>query len=180
MPLPLPRGDAPYRVDMLCLGNICRSPIAQVVLTAKLARAGLTPRVIVDSSGTGDWHIGQPMDPRAAAVLSDLGHDPTTHRARQFDSSWFDDHDLVLAMDESNLRRAQALAPDDDSRRRVVLLRAFDPAAHGDLQVPDPWYGGPGGFEEVLAIVDRATDALVEELATLLGPPQWPSPQPPA
>ena len=102
--LPEPRTDGPYRIALVCLGNICRSPMAHVVLAAAVDEAGLADRVEVTSSGTGDWHVGQPMDRRAAAVLTAAGYDASRHRARQFDASWLDDHDLVLAMDESNLK----------------------------------------------------------------------------
>ena len=89
-----------YRIAFVCLGNICRSPMADVVLTARVEEAGLADRVTVASSGTGDWHVGHPMDHRAAATLAAAGYDPTRHRAQQFAASWLDEFDLVLAMDK--------------------------------------------------------------------------------
>ncbi|MGH3498686.1 MAG: low molecular weight protein-tyrosine-phosphatase [Nocardioidaceae bacterium] len=168
--------DQAYRIAMVCLGNICRSPMAQVVLTEQLEQAGLGDDVEVVSAGTGDWHAGDPMDPRAAAVLADAGYDPTAHRARQVDPSWFDGHDLLLAMDASNYADLVAMAPGADAAGRVRMFRDFDPVvlrarADGDApnsvdtDVPDPWYGGPEGFASVLATVQRTAAVLVEALA---------------
>lgn len=156
---------------MVCLGNICRSPVAAVVLAAKVEDASLSAMVVTRSSGTGDWHIGGPMDPRAAASLTDAGYDPSQHRAAQFDRSWFDSHDVILAMDASNHRDITRLAPDQDSRDRVLMFRAFDPARDPDdpygLDVPDPYSGGPDDYRLVLDIVERTTDQLVIELQKL-------------
>jgi protein-tyrosine phosphatase len=165
--LPPPRTPGRYRVALVCLGNICRSPMADVVLSERLAGAGLAERVEVTSSGTGGWHVGHPMDERAAATLTRAGYDATRHRARQFAADWLEDRDLVLAMDAANLahvRAAGAAAPDG----RVRLFRDFDPVAPGG-DVPDPYYGGDAGFEEVLAMVERTADALVTALATAVG-----------
>jgi protein-tyrosine phosphatase len=163
--------DGPYRVAVVCLGNICRSPIADVVLRSALDRAGMSGRVVVESSGTGDWHLGHPMDRRAAAALAAAGYDGSEHRARQFTESWFLEHDLILAMDESNYRDIAALAPDDETaKERVQMFRQYDPRAeYGDLEVPDPYYGGDDGFTHVLRIIERTSaglaDALVEHLS---------------
>jgi protein-tyrosine phosphatase len=152
-------------VALVCLGNICRSPTAQVVLEHDLAAAGLADVVSVASAGTGDWHVGQRMDARAAAALRMAGYDPSSHRARQIDASWFDRFDLLLAMDEQNLADLLTLAPHDAARERVARFRSYDPAAGpGDQDVPDPWFGGDGGFDEVLAIVQRTTGGLVQAL----------------
>jgi protein-tyrosine phosphatase len=155
---------------VVCLGNICRSPMAQVVLTAALEEAGLDDRVEVVSAGTGDWHIGSPMDRRAAAVLTNHGYDASRHRAQQFVASWHDEHDLVLAMDAQNLADLADLADLAEeltgSEGRLRLFRDFDPLAEdGDRDVPDPYYGGDDGFDHVLALVRRTSDALVAELA---------------
>ena len=161
MPLPPPRRPGQYAVALVCLGNICRSPMAQVVLEARLAETGLDDRVSVRSSGTGDWHVGRPMDPRAAATLTAAGYDPTRHRARQYDDAETGDLDLVLAMDHDNLADLGGRA------ERVAMFRDVDPVGTGG-DVPDPYYGGPDGFAEVLSIVERTSDALVEALADLL------------
>jgi protein-tyrosine phosphatase len=142
--------------------------MAHVVLAAKIAGSDLDGRVDVDSSGTGDWHLGGPMDERAAATLAAAGYNPSRHRAQQFGPAWFDDFDLIVVMDSSNRRDVLAAAGDDDSRGRVRMLREFDPEAAGDLDVPDPWNGGQSGFDNVLAMVERSTDALADELDDLL------------
>jgi protein-tyrosine phosphatase len=155
--LPPARHPGRYRVALVCLGNICRSPMAHVVLEARLAEAGLADRVDVASSGTGDWHVGRPMDRRAAATLERHGYDPSRHRAQQFDATRHGDTaDLVLAMDAGNLRDLGGRG------ERTGLFRDFDPAGTGD--VPDPYYGGDDGFEEVLTMVERTADAIVAEL----------------
>ena len=164
LPPPLRRTGAPYRVAVVCLGNICRSPMAHVVLTDRLERAGLDDRVEVVSAGTGGWHVGGPMDRRAAALLTSHGYDASAHRARQFERDWFDDVDLVLAMDSDNHADLVAMADDPD---RVRMFRELDPRAgqDGDLDVPDQYFGGDEGFERVLAMVERTSDALVAALA---------------
>jgi protein-tyrosine phosphatase len=135
--------------------------MAHVVLEERLARAGLDDRVSVESSGTGDWHVGEPMDRRAASTLTEAGYDATRHRARQYVADSPDSHDLVLAMDAENL--ADIGGPND----RVKMFRDFDPVDPG-ADVPDPWYGGSEGFADVLAMVERTSDALVAELSALV------------
>ena len=118
--LPSPREPgAPYRVCLVCLGNICRSPMAETVLRAELAAAGLDGAVVVDSAGTGDWHVGDAMDPGARAALASRGFDGSAHRARQFQPSWLARRDLILAMDARNLAdlRRMARDPGDDRIR---------------------------------------------------------------
>lgn len=158
----MPNGS-PYRVCLVCLGNICRSPMAEAVLRAKLLAAGLAGAVVVDSAGTGDWHVGHGADARARAALGARGY-PTDHTARQFAARWFADRDLVLAMDGANLRELRRLAPDPETAERVRLLRSYDPKATGDLDVPDPYFGGDDGFELVLDQLERACDGLVDVL----------------
>lgn len=153
-------------VGLVCLGNICRSPMADVILQSRLDRAGLADTIVVASSGTGDWHTGRPMDERAAATLRAAGYDPSGHRARLFTRDWFADHDLLLAMDSSNFADMSDLAPTVAQQSTVQMYRSFDPlAGDGDLDVPDPYFGAEGGFEHVLAIVERTSDALVEHLS---------------
>ncbi len=159
--LPPPRTPGRYSISLVCLGNICRSPTAQVVLEARLAAAGLDDRVTVRSSGTGDWHVGRPMDGRAAATLEHAGYDATRHRAQQYDESRASADDLVLAMDHDNL------ADLGGRTDRVAMFRDFDPVETGE-DVPDPYYGGADGFREVLTIVERTADALVDRLAVTL------------
>ena len=135
--------------------------MAHVVLEDRLAAAGLDDRVVVHSSGTGGWHVGRPIDRRAGAVLSAAGYDGSRHHARQYDESWVDAHDLVLAMDHDNL------ADLGGRSTRVALFRDFDPEGTGE-DVPDPYYGGSDGFAEVLTMVERTSDALVAGLTGLL------------
>ena len=156
-----------YRIAVVCLGNICRSPIADVVINALLAESGLADEVEVTSCGTGTWHVGEPMDERAAAVLAASGYDATRHRARHFDPDWHD-HDLILEMDHANLADVLAELP-QDRHDRVRLFRSHDPEVHTSdpdqvPDVPDPFYGGPEGFDEVLAIIERTARRLVEDL----------------
>ena len=157
-----------YRICLVCLGNICRSPMAEVVLREELDRAGLSDRVEVDSAGTGDWHLGEPMDPRARAELSRRGYDGASHRARQFEPSWFRRYDLVAAMDGSNLERLRRTAPDQQAAERIALLRSFDPAAGRDLEVPDPYNGGPEEYALVFELVQPAARGLADQLAQML------------
>ena len=161
--IPDPRDPGRYRVALVCLGNICRSPMAHVVLESRLDDAGLGDVVEVTSSGTGGWHVGNPMDPRAAATLTRAGYDATRHRARQYDASWAERNDLVLAMDHDNLDNLEDLG---GVSPRVMLFRAFDPVDPGG-DVPDPYYGGDAGFEEVLSMVERTSDHLVAALSAL-------------
>ncbi len=162
--LPPPRTPGHYSVALVCLGNICRSPMADVVLAERLDEAGLSGVVQVVSAGTGDWHVGNPMDRRAAATLTAAGYDATRHRAQQLTPSWLDDHDLVLAMDASNLRDVGGRG------ERTMLFRDFDPVDPGS-EVPDPYYGGDDGFEEVLRMVERTSTAITAALQRLLGRP---------
>ena len=131
--------------------------MADVVLSARVEEAGLADRVGIASSGTGDWHVGHPMDHRAAATLRSAGYDPSRHRAQQFGEHWHDDFDLVLAMD------AQNLADIGGADERVRLFRDFDPEEPGG-EVPDPYYGGDAGFEEVLTMVERTAATIVAQL----------------
>ena len=157
--------NTPFRIGIVCLGNICRSPMAQVVLEDRLEQAGLADRVEVASAGTGNWHVGEPMDRRAAAALADAGYDPTRHIAQTFTTDWYAEYDLLLAMDARNRADMADQAPTVDSLGQVRMFRDFDPeSSAGDDEVPDPWYGGADGFAEVLAMVERTADEIVVRL----------------
>jgi protein-tyrosine phosphatase len=164
--LPPPRDPArPYRVCLVCLGNICRSPMAEAVLRDELGKAGLGDVVEVDSAGTGDWHVGHAMDPRARAELGRRGYDGASHLARQFRPSWLAERDLVLAMDTDNLTDLRAMAGGEPAERdRIRLLRSFDPAAGQDAEVPDPYYGGRASFGMVLDFIEAAARELAGSL----------------
>lgn len=160
----------PYRICLVCLGNICRSPMAEVVLRHRLGKAGLKDRVQVESAGTGGWHVGEPADARALAALRERGYDGSGHRASRFDASMFERYDLVLVMDRDNLAELHRLAPTPAAGADVRMLRSYDPraAASGELDIPDPYYGGADGFSHVLTLVERAADGLVDQLAATL------------
>jgi protein-tyrosine phosphatase len=166
MSLP-PAAGSPYRVSMVCLGNICRSPMAEAVLRHRVDEAGLGDLVDVDSGGTGSWHLGAAADPRARDALARRGYDGAAHRARQVGAAWFDERDLLLVMDEDNLRTMRRLAPDPTAAQRVVLLRSFDPLADGVGQqnVPDPYYGDEAEFDAGLDIIERSVAGLLPLLA---------------
>jgi protein-tyrosine phosphatase len=163
MSIPPPKDPSrPYKICLVCLGNICRSPIAEVVVADRLRKAGLDQAVVVDSAGTGGWHVGEDMDRRSRRVLEQAGYDVPRHQARRFGADWLEDYDLVLAMDQSNLgalRRIFASTPE-----RVALFGSFGEVG----AVPDPYDGGPEGFVQVLAMVEQAADALAAEVAATL------------
>jgi protein-tyrosine phosphatase len=149
-----------YRVCFVCTGNICRSPMAEHVFRRLVEEAGLGAAVEVDSAGTGGWYEGDGADPRTVAVLDENGY-TSTHTARRFQASWFPALDLVIALDEGHLRELRGLARTPDEAARIRLLRSYDPAARGGLDVPDPYYGGREGFEECLEMVKAASAGLL-------------------
>jgi protein-tyrosine phosphatase len=153
---------AKLRVLMVCMGNICRSPTAEGVLRHLLREAELDGQVEVDSAGTHDYHVGAPPDRRAQQHAHRRGYDLSALRARQVTAADFERFDHVLAMDEDNLERLERICP-AHRRERLQLLMHFagDPAR---TVVPDPYYGGPEGFEEVLDLVEQACGGLVEHL----------------
>jgi protein-tyrosine phosphatase len=159
----------PYAICVVCLGNICRSPMAEVVLRDELGKAGLADRVTVSSAGTGDWHRGEQMDARARAELTRRGHDGSSHRARQLQRPWLDDFDLVLAMDRANLANLQRMAAGDpELAGRIRLMLSFDPDSAEGSEVPDPYDGSPGEFAEVFELVQAAAGGLAVLLAAAL------------
>lgn len=164
--LPQPREPGRYAIAFVCTGNICRSPTAEVVLKAMLSDGDLiSPDVAagvrVGSCGLGSWHVGQPMDERSAAHLRDAGYDPSAPRGEQFDPSWLETFDVLLAMDRGHLAELAPLRPGS-----VQLFRDFDPVGTGE-DTPDPYYGGDSGFSEVLEMVERTCRQLVAQLADL-------------
>lgn len=163
--LPAPHEPGRYRVAFICSGNICRSPSADVVLASLLDGAGLSDRVSVVSGGIGDWHVGDPMDPRSAEALTARGYDPSRHRAQQVVGHWFGRDDVLFAMDESHRSDLSRLGDPD----RVRLFGDFDPVTPG-VEVPDPYYGGRDGFEEVLDMIERTCRALVPHIERALSP----------
>lgn len=153
----------PTRILFVCLGNICRSPLAEGVFRHLAGEAGVLDRFVIDSAGTGDWHVGEPPDARAAAVARRHGIE-LTGRARQVTPEDLRRFDHVLAMDRENLDELVRMAERSGATARIRLLREHDPSAEGAEDVPDPYYGGPSGFEEVYRIVSRSCRALLAEL----------------
>lgn len=151
-----------HRILFFCMGNICRSPTAEGVMRAKLAAAGLG--IEVDSAGTHGYHIGAPPDPRSQQHAARRGYELGALRARQLVAADFEHFDLVLAMDGDNLALAERLCP-PAQRHRLRLLMDYAPLA-GSPHVPDPYYGGDAGFEEVLDLVEAACDGLIAALRT--------------
>ncbi len=157
----------PERTGILfiCLGNICRSPLAKGVFLHLASERGLADRFLVDSAGTGSWHIGEQPDPRARAVAQ-KNQVQLNHRARVVDpSSDFDRFDWLIPMDRANLRDLLALGSPPQHTR---LLRSFDPALAGrpdhELEVPDPYFGGVQGFDEVFRMIHAACTEMIEVL----------------
>lgn len=158
---------APYRVSVVCWGNICRSPMAEFVLRDAFGRAGLDGRVVVDSRGTSTEERGNPMDRRAIAALARHGIPDTgflAHRARQFRADDFDTHDLVLAADHVHDDILRRRARDESDAAKVRLLRSFDPSAvaTGRLGMDDPWYGTDDDFDVTFAEIVAASPGVVE------------------
>jgi protein-tyrosine phosphatase len=155
----LPAGR-PLRVVIVCLGNICRSPMAAAVFRARLDEADLADVVEIDSAGTGSWHVGQGADTRAGATLRRHGYDDT-HTARQLARHDLADFDLVLVADHANRSDVIDLARTPDEAAKVAMLRSFDRAAPADAEVPDPYYGDGDGFEVVIGMIEAAADGFV-------------------
>ncbi len=148
------------RILMVCLGNICRSPLAEGILAHKVRQLGLDWQV--DSAGTGYWHTGQQPDKRSIRVAQKHGIDITYQRARQIKAQDFDHFDHIYAMDKSNLRDILLLARTDAHRKKVRLIMLE--TQHPKTEVPDPYYDDDG-FDEVFEMLDLATDAILSHLA---------------
>lgn len=159
------------RLLFVCLGNICRSPTAEAVMRGLVAEAGLDGEIAVDSAGTGDWHVGEPPDSRSVQAARMRGVE-LNGRARQVALGDFYEYDLLIAMDRSNRADLLRLAPDEEARTKVRLLREFGDGLEHD--VPDPYYGGADGFAEVVEIVERCCRALLDEILSARPSPAGP------
>lgn len=171
-PLPPPREPGrPYRICLVCLGNYCRSPMAETVLRGAVAQAGLDQAVVVDSAGTGDWHVGQPMHLMAADALARRGYDGSAHRGRQLRRSWLAERDLFLAMDAANLADLRQLAEsaDGDRIRLFGEVGGLSAGTRGG-EIPDPYGGDADEFDYVLGLITTAAPAIVASLIDLLEP----------
>ena len=151
------------RLCFVCLGNICRSPTAEGIMLHLVREAGLEAAIQIDSAGTGAYHAGELADARSRKVAAARGFDLPS-RARQFKAADYERFDYVLAMDASNLANLQALTSSDDDLAKLSLLRKWDPETDGEPDVPDPYYGGPRGFDEVFDMCERACRALLTTL----------------
>jgi len=152
------------RILFVCMGNICRSPSAEGVFRSLLAQRAPQLSVEIDSAGTHDYHVGEPPDERAIAAARRRGIDLSALRARSVRASDFDYFDLILAMDEQNLRELRRRAP-AQRHERIRLMMEFGPDA-SLLDVPDPYYGGPQGFEQVLDLLEEAAEGLLRDLVS--------------
>ncbi len=151
-----------FRIMFICTGNICRSPLAHAVLEHMVKEEGLEDKIEIESSGTGAWHVGEQPDSRMRRTA--FAHGVTlNHLSRQLIRKNLMNYNLLLAMDHHNLRDTHALCRSDEEREKVKMFRDFDPEKGGD--VPDPWYGGLDGFEDVWEIVSRTCASLLKTLA---------------
>ena len=152
------------RLLFVCMGNICRSPLAEGVFLHLAKERNLSEKFEVDSAGVGDWHVGHAPDPRSQAVANKHGIELMC-RARQVETPEdFENFDLILAMDRTNFRDLLSLSP-SEYHHKIRLMRDYDSSAMEDREVPDPYYGGPGGFDNVYDMLQRACSGLLEELA---------------
>lgn len=149
----------PVKILMVCLGNICRSPLAEGILQSKLPKE----HFLVDSAGTGSWHVGQEPDKRSILIAKDKGLDITHQRGRQINKSDFDIFDHIYVMDLSNYQNVIALAPNAEAKSKVTMI--LDELFPGEnVDVPDPYYGEQSGFEHVFMLLDEACEIIAQKL----------------
>ncbi|MEX0956489.1 MAG: low molecular weight protein-tyrosine-phosphatase [Rhizobiaceae bacterium] len=159
----------PRSILFVCLGNICRSPLAEGVFRHVASEAGGEARLVIDSAGTGAWHVGNPPDPRSIAIAAKYGIDIATQRARKVVPADFEAFDLLLGLDRANVETLLDRAP-RQARGKVHLFQDY--AGLGPRDVPDPYYGGDGGFEAVYRMIREASEALSAKLgARAVSPP---------
>lgn len=166
--------ERPYRVTVVCWGNICRSPMAEFLLREAFDEAGLGDRVVVDSAGTSTEEVGNGVHPRTVAALARRGHPDagwSAHRARQFTAQWWDEVDLVLPVDHVHVDRLERIVRGEDDRAKVRMLRSFDPvaAAAGELGMEDPWYGADPAYDRTYEEIAAAVPGIVEHVRRELG-----------
>ncbi|GAA3588126.1 low molecular weight protein-tyrosine-phosphatase [Klugiella xanthotipulae] len=164
VPQPKQSSSDAFRVCFVCTGNICRSPMAEIVFRHIVDVAGLSGEVEVSSRGTGDWHVGEKADSRTLTALTARGYDGHSHRARQMDLNDFTNNDLIVALDRTHLRVLGTLAPTPEELDKVELLMIFASRSGDQLDVPDPYYSDDAMFSQVLHTVEAACAALFHQL----------------
>ncbi len=155
----------PQRVLFVCLGNICRSPMAEALFRHQVKKDGRAAEFVVDSAGTADWEVGSPPDSRMRSTAARHGV-PLDGQARQFQVADFERFDVIVAMDRENRSHLAWMARSASDRDKIHLMREFDPQTEGELDVPDPYYGGESAFEAVFQILARSTRHLLDTLTT--------------
>lgn len=171
------KNNGTLRLCFVCLGNICRSPTAEGIMRTLVSQQGLDGHIEVESAGTGTWHLGEAADSRARATAKARGV-TLDRRAQQFTRAWFDRFDYVLVMDEDIQQTIRRLSPAKADHEKVHVLRDFDPDSPRGSRVPDPYYGGPDGFEDVFDICDAACRGLLAHLrASHALPDESPAPE---
>lgn len=155
--------EAMKKILFVCLGNICRSPAAEGVFLAKLGERNLSSKFIVDSAGTSAWHMGERADERMLHHASKRSYDLQS-RARKVKESDFDDFDLIIAMDQSNVRNMQKICGGRKHHAKYFLMTDFCREYQGEKEIPDPYYGGEEGFEKVLDLLEDSCEELVRQL----------------
>ncbi len=155
--------ENPYKIVFVCLGNICRSPTAEGIMQHLVNERGLQPYFYIDSAGTSAYHIGEPANSKSRKVANERGVELKS-RARRFEADDLDEFDLILAMDRENHQNILSLDSRGSFSDKVKLMREFDPQTGNDAEVPDPYYGGMDGFNDVFEILHRSCDNLLNRL----------------
>jgi protein-tyrosine phosphatase len=158
----MPDSESPFAILFVCHGNICRSPTAEAVMRVRAARAGLGARLLIDSAGTSDCHAGDAPDHRSSKVAGQRGYDLSGMRARQIAAQDFERFELILAADKHNLAELRRRCPESCHHKLALMLDVLPKGM--EREVPDPYYGGPKGFDHVLDLLEKACDGWIERL----------------
>lgn len=163
------KGAAPvFRVCFVCTGNICRSPMAEIILRDMAEQRGLHDDLEITSAGTGEWHVGEQADPRTRDALERVGYSGDAHRAKQFDPDSFDRYDLLVTFDRGQRRILRSWAESDEQRALIRPLLSFTPEGTNGTEVPDPYYGDDELFDEVRDVIIGACEHLLDELEPVI------------